>query len=76
MTKDEYVEQLREGTRTVTFLKENGEIRVMKCSLHPKWLPEGQHDDQSVHADDVVTAWDLDKDAWRSFKIGRVQAFV
>jgi len=54
---------------TVTFIKSNGEERVMHCTTDPAEIPE-EHQPKGVkeHKDEVQPVWDLDKLAWRSFR--------
>ena len=57
---------------TVTFLKLNGEKRVMNCTLHPDLLPAQTDLEEYTNKGNNVHVWDLDNDAWRSFHVERV----
>lgn len=60
----------------VTFTKTNGQIREMRCTLAPEYLPE--QTETSGHREsnpDTISVWDMDKADWRSFRIDRVIKF-
>lgn len=61
---------LRKDVATVTFTKKNGETREMICTLLEQYLPEVNGN--SVFNDEIVTVWDLEKGAWRSFRTDSV----
>jgi Protein of unknown function (DUF2693). len=68
--------QLAQGHENVdvTFIKVNGEVRVMQATLHPSVLPENEEPYKSMSekrrhdAQGVVVVWDREKAAWRSIK--------
>jgi hypothetical protein len=73
ITREALIERLRAGPTKVTFEKaESGEVRVMNCTLAESILPprdaviEGKERKANIH---VLPVWDLDKQAWRSFRI-------
>jgi len=77
LTKEEIVNKLRNGIVTVLFMKTNGEEREMKATLLAEHLPEIKEDKVDIETtkkknDDVVVCWDMDKQAWRSFRVGSV----
>ena len=72
-------EELQNGICEVTFIKKNGEERVMPCTLvfdhipeehHPKGLTDTQH-----KAQDTIAVWCMDKEGWRSFRVDSVINF-
>jgi hypothetical protein len=71
MNREELVSKLREGAVTVTFRKINGEVRVMHCTLKEEFLPvlKGSNHKRSP---EVLPVWDLDKKAWRSFRLDSI----
>ena len=77
MTKGEYADKLKQGPCEVTFTKVNGESRVMMCTLEEGVVPqyEKKTDRTKASNDDVVSVWDLDKSAWRSFTVSSVTSF-
>ena len=80
MNRNEMLNKLHEGVCKVTFIKTNGENRVMSCTLQPKVLKEtlGEvyEDKASSHDNpDVITVMDTEKNAWRRFRIDSVTNF-
>ena len=75
MTKDQVKKLLAVGVATVTFIKKDGTVRVMQATLDPKNLPVVE---ARVNATprkenpDVVAVYDMEKNAWRSFRIDSV----
>jgi len=62
--------QLSAGVLFVTFTKDNGDERVMRCTTNEfdipiEKLPKGTG---PKHTDEVQRAFDLDKQEWRSFR--------
>ena len=77
MERLDIVSKLQSNQCIVKFTKVNGESRVMHCTLRPIDLPE-QTDLEEVSykkSQDVVTVWDLDKGAWRSFRVDSIVEF-
>lgn len=72
-------EKLRSDRCWVTFRKVNGDLRTMWCTLKKEYLPE-QKDiaeviDKSEDEPKTIAVWDLEKQAWRSFRIDSVVIF-
>jgi hypothetical protein len=75
------MEDLRHSVAEVTFTKVNGERRIMRCTLDPRYLPkmtteqtdhlEEQH--KRVENQEVIACWDLQANGWRSFRVDSVQ---
>ena len=62
---------LSEGKVSVTFTKLNGEERVMVCTKQFDLIPEehrAKSDKPHKQSDEVIPVFDLDKQAWRSFR--------
>lgn len=61
---------LRSGPVTVTFRKQDGEERVMNCTLQEGVaIPHVKTTDRVKEVnDEICPVWDIDKGAWRSFK--------
>lgn len=72
-TRCELKETLKDGVATVTFKKVNGDVREMRCTLNEKLLPP-RDEKAKVKKDNpsILAAYDLDKKAWRSFKVDQV----
>ncbi len=79
LDKNYISEQLKNGVGLVRFTKANGEIREMRCTLNAAYLPPAQPGaiDEEYRAPnpEVVAVWDLDKNAWRSFRVDSVLEF-
>lgn len=67
---------LHEGVCEVKFTKSNGEERDMWCTLNPDLLPPKPEVNEDTKEskpkkknEEVICAWDLEKEAWRSFRI-------
>lgn len=79
--KQDIVESLRNGICVVTFVKVNGDTRVMKCTLEGNYLPEDHNPttDTDHTENNVVNCWDIEANGWRSFRVDlivRFDAFV
>ncbi len=62
---------LREGKVTVIFDKKDGERRVMTCTLDPNVVPQVEKKTKQEATkvnEDICPVFDLDKQAWRSFR--------
>jgi hypothetical protein len=79
--RDKLLNDLRNNAIEIHFTKVNGENRVMRCTLMHRLLPEAfvksldeQQNEKSFHNQnpEVIAAWDLQKAAWRSFRIDSV----
>ena len=87
MKYEDYINELQNGTYDVTFMKVNGEIRNMTCTLAKDQLPQVS---ESISASillnetvkprkvntEAVKVWDLDAKGWRSFRIASVTNFT
>jgi hypothetical protein len=79
LSRDTILTDLREYVMEVTFNKQNGEQRVMRCTLRPDLLPPNYvneaAEEKAFHKvnPDVIAAWDVQKGGWRSFRIDSVQ---
>ena len=73
-TETELVEMLRSKTLTVTFLKLDGEQRVMTCTKSFDVIPESSRPKTEKEGKPgTVNVWDTNANAWRSFRYDRVQ---
>jgi hypothetical protein len=78
-TKEQLMEMLRKEVVEVTFLKLDGEERVMPCTLHPGIVPapevkEGDTVRTKKQNDKVLAVWALEAKAFRSFRYDRVKS--
>ena len=68
------VEGLKRNVLTVNFTKVNGEERTMNCTLHESMLPESKDSSSEKKENlDVLAVWDVDIDAWRSFRLDSIK---
>jgi WYL_2, Sm-like SH3 beta-barrel fold len=68
---------LLENVVDVTFTKKDGTLRTMQCTLMSQYLPviEKQEDNEAKtkkQSEESIAVWDLDKKAWRSFRIDSI----
>jgi hypothetical protein len=79
--RDVVLKDLRERVMEVHFVKVNGEQRIMRCTLMRNLLPETyrsnineQKEELEFHQKnpDVIAAWDVQENGWRSFRIDSV----
>lgn len=70
MNIDELRELLKTDLATIVFTKKDGTKREMYCTLMPEYLPVIELDPRIKYAPSpfIVTVWDLEQNAWRSFK--------
>lgn len=72
---------LHESTLTVCFNKKDGAVRTMQCTLNPDFLPvvDKQEGDEvkkeKKQNDESIAVWDLEKNAWRSFRFDSVVSY-
>lgn len=73
--REDLKNNLRAKIGTVTFTKQNGEERVMRCTLQDSILPKQVDLEEAVQKKgptDSLAVWDMDKNAWRSFRYDSV----
>lgn len=73
----EYLKKiLQVGEVTVKFIKKDGSERDMRCTLKPDLLPEQEATEVKREPNpDVMKVWDLEKNAWRSFRFDSIIGF-
>jgi hypothetical protein len=67
---------LRMGSMKVTFTKKDGTERIMNCSLQEGVVVPHEKTTERVKEDneDILAVWDLDKKAWRSFRLDSIKS--
>lgn len=82
MNKQEIIDNLKIAICTVKFKKVDGTERDMSCTLHESLLPPPKEAVSSTkknrgltESNDHVVVWDMDKAAWRSFRIDSIINF-
>jgi len=83
--KEQLKKELINGAIEVIFKKANNEERVMLCTLNIDLIPPADQPKDDTEAspeapkraqnENVQVVYDLDKDAWRSFRWDRLVAF-
>ena len=76
-SKSELKENLAKCVANVKFNKADGSVREMLCTLMSDYLPTVEPLDESQKVprkdnDDVLAVWDMDKKAWRSFRLDSI----
>jgi len=77
-TKEDLIKLLKEKVVTVKFKKKDDSIRKMVCTLSEDYLPdpediiEGQEKRTKKENPNTLPVWDLEKLAWRSFRVDSV----
>lgn len=76
LDKQSIKDALYSGKTVVSFTKANGEQREMLCTLRPDLIPPQpvSENEKSPRKEnpDVQAVWDLEKEAWRSFRFDSV----
>ena len=75
---DDSVNQLKDGLHKgvveVTFEKNDGSTRIMKCTLKEDLLPKVETSGKTKqHNADVLPVWDIEANGWRSFRYDSIQ---
>jgi len=75
MNYQEILELLYKNDCEVTFTKVDGSVRVMPCTLREAAMPQRDADkfhETRVVNEKVISAFCLDKNEWRSFRVENV----
>ena len=69
---------LRDGPLDVVFIKSDGTERTMRCTLQEGVVVPHEKKTERVKNvnEDVMAVWDLEKNAWRSFKLSSIVKVV
>jgi len=70
--KSELSEMLRNRRLEVSFIKKDGSLRVMNCTLLEKYLPTNDKETTKKENDSVLSVWDIDNSGWRSFRLDSI----
>ncbi len=65
---DQLVEDLRQGERTIKFRKNDGTIRFLRGTLRQGAVPQPKGTKTTAPNPDVVVVFDVENQAWRSFR--------
>ena len=75
--RDWLVSHLKYGPVTVDFLKKDGTMRTMKCTLQESAIPAYEKKTERVRTtltEDAISVVDLDINEWRSFRYDSVKS--
>jgi len=73
---EDIMKDLHDGVVRVTFTKKDGTERKMKCTLNENMMPQFETVKTNQAKDvnrEVIKCWDLEKEAWRSFRVDSVK---
>jgi hypothetical protein len=78
-TKDEFKKLLKNTVVTVNFKKKDDTLRKMICTLNEDYLPDLSDNltdslpkKFKTESADAIAVWDLEKQAWRSFRLDSI----
>lgn len=70
---------LHTGVANVSFIKKDGTVRNLLCTLMPEHLPVQTDLEEAVQKKtpnpEVLAVWDLDNQGWRSFRYDSILGF-
>lgn len=80
-TRENLLTTLKSNICTVEFQKVNGTRRTMRCTLVESHIPATtetvvkptKSGEPRKRSNEIINVWDLEKSAWRSFRIDSVQ---
>lgn len=78
ISKEDLIKLLKEKVVTVKFKKKDESIRKMVCTLSEDYLPEPEEAIENPEKKkkkenpNTLPVWDLEKLAWRSFRVDSV----
>jgi hypothetical protein len=81
---DKLENMLKNNIMLVTFTKNNGEDRLMRCTLQESYIIKKAATDDNIvvvtatarkQSNSVIAVWDIDKNAWRSFRKDSVRLY-
>lgn len=73
-TEENLTEMLYNQILEVTFLKLNGDKRIMTCTKIKDQIPEQYHPKgQKAPKDGTINVWDINAQGYRSFRYDRIQ---
>lgn len=73
-TKESIRSQLHQSVMNIKFTKTDGSLREMICTLQESFtIPyERKTEKQKPENNDTLAVWDVEKHAWRSFRVSSV----
>ena len=75
-TKESIRSLLKNDVLEVVFIKTDGNVREMRCTLQEKFVEtyDKKTDKVKPENDSVISVWDLDNSGWRSFRVDSIQS--
>ena len=72
--KEQLINDLHNNVVNIKFTKVDGSERTMRCTLQESYTKEYEKKtDHKISLDDpILRVWDIDKNAWRSFRYDSV----
>ena len=75
--KEDLKKLLKSAVLTVNFKKKDDSVRKMVCTLNEEYLPDVDQDNTEnkrtkKESIDAIAVWDLEKQAWRSFRLDSI----
>ena len=81
--RDYILDVLHKSVVDVDFIKADGTLRTMKCTLRPDYLPPKPAKPlidltktPKPENLEVIAVWDIDNKGWRSFRIDSVKTLL
>jgi hypothetical protein len=73
--RDWLVSHLKYGPVELTFIKKDGTLRVMNCTLQDAAIPVYEKKTERVRtqSDETLSVVDLEKNEWRSFRFDSIK---
>ena len=73
-SKEDLIDILKNNIVNVKFTKADGSERVMRCTLREDIAVSytKKTDKEKEKNDNIVPVWDLEKEAWRSFRFDSI----
>lgn len=75
-TRDEIISMLKNNVCTIDFMRRDGTPRTMRATLLENYLPAQSMQDldaAKIPNPEIVTCWDVEKQAWRSIRINSLK---
>lgn len=78
ITKDKLKDLLKQNVVSISFTKTDGTDRKMLCTLKSELLPVVELKERTktkAENENVLSVWDLEKDAFRSFRLNALKNY-
>jgi hypothetical protein len=78
MTRDQMIDHLVGSICLVKFIKKNGDVRVMECTLNSQHIPKDKlpvGGEVKSNSPNTIPVFDIQANGWRSFIVDNVELF-